>query len=338
MHRVLCIGSVSKDIFFPTDEGVIIETPEDLKSQTKIAFELGGKVLCRERAESVGGVAANVAQGIARMGLESSVYSKIGKDEVGQWICRSLQGAGVDTSVLDVDETVNTDLSAIVVAQGTGDRIIFHNRDANEKLKIEKQKLQSYEWFYISALNGAWQENLQTIFGAAEQYGVKVALNPGQHNLKEAPRVILESLPHVSVLILNKDEALELLLAGGIERQPEHLNDERYLVRVLHRFGPSTVALTDGKRGAWVFNGRELWHGDIYEPHGLIDTTGAGDAFGSGFFSAYVYHYALDRCLRYGLANAGSVVGYYGASQGLLDQATTESYQQYIHATLLENQ
>jgi sugar/nucleoside kinase (ribokinase family) len=171
--------------------------------------------------------------------------------------------------------------------------------------------------------------------GVAERDGVKIALNPGQHNLKEDPRLLLETLPHVAALFLNKDEALELLLAGGVESRPERLNDEHYLIRTLHGFGPSVVALTDGKRGAWVYDGQEIWHGDIYEPNGLVDTTGAGDAFGSGFFSAYLYHYSIEKCLRYGMANAGSVVGSYGASTGLLDQTGAEAYEKQIHATLL---
>ncbi|QQR79124.1 MAG: carbohydrate kinase family protein [Candidatus Moraniibacteriota bacterium] len=335
MDRVLCIGSASKDIFFPTDEGVIIETPEDLRSQTKVAFELGGKFLCRERVEAVGGVAANVAQGLAQMGHEAAVYSKIGADDTGEWILRTLRGAGVQTDTVDIDRAVSTDVSAIVVVQTTGDRIIFHNRDANEQLRLEESKLHSHEWFYISALNGAWKENLKLILNVAERSGVRIALNPGQHNLKEDPRLLLETLPHVAALFLNKDEALELLLAGGVESQPERLNDERYLIQTLHGFGPSVVALTDGKRGAWVYDGQEIWHGDIYEPHGLVDTTGAGDAFGSGFFSAYLYHYSIEKCLRYGMANAGSVVGSYGASTGLLDQTVAEDYGKHIHATLL---
>lgn len=335
MQRVLCVGSSSKDIFFPTNEGVILETPEDLRSQTKVAFELGGKFRCKERAEAVGGVAANVAQGLARMGHEAGAYSKIGADDVGKWIIQTLKGAGVHTEMIDVDPSAKTDLSAIVVVQQTGDRVIFHNRDANEKLHVAEEKLSGYEWLYISALNGEWRENFQTMLHAAERYGTKIAFNPGQHNLKEDPRLILEALPHISALFLNKDEALELLLAGGIENRPERLNDELYLVQVLHDFGPSVVALTDGKRGAWIYDGRELWHGDIFEPNGLVDTTGAGDAFGSGFFSAYLYRYSLEKCLRYGIANAGSVVGAYGASAGLLDQAAAESYGPEIHATLL---
>jgi 2-dehydro-3-deoxygluconokinase len=254
---------------------------------------------------------------------------------VGEWIIRTLKGAGVHTETIDIDSSVQTDLSAIVVIRQTGDRIIFHNRDANEKLRVAEERLSGYEWLYVSALNGNWQENFKTILHAADRYGVKVAFNPGQHNLKDEPRLILESLPHISALFLNKDEALELLLAGGIENKPERLNDELYLVQTLHDFGPSIVALTDGKRGAWVYDGQELWHGAIFEPKGLIDTTGAGDAFGSGFFSAYLYHYPLEKCLRYGIANAGSVVGSYGASSGLLDQAAAEAYGPEIDATLL---
>ena len=61
MQRILCVGSASKDIFFSTSEGVILQTPDDIRSQSKVAFELGGKVRSRVRVEAVGGVAANVA-------------------------------------------------------------------------------------------------------------------------------------------------------------------------------------------------------------------------------------------------------------------------------------
>ncbi len=335
MERVLCIGSASKDIFFPTTEGVILETPEDLRSQTQVAFELGGKFRSPKRAEAVGGVAANGAQGLARMGHSVAIYSKIGADDIGTWILQTLRGAGVQTEVIDIDRSVQTDLSAIIVMMQVGDRIIFHNRDANEKLEIKEEKLKGFEWFSVSALNGDWQGNLKTILRAAERYGARIALNPGQHNLKENPRLLLETLPHIFALFLNKDEAIELIFSSGVEHRPERLKDEVYLVQTLHAFGPTVVALTDGKRGAWVYDGRELWHGDIYEPKGLVDTTGAGDAFCSGFFSAYLYHYSLERCLRYGIANAGSVVGSYGASAGLLDQTTAEMYGPDIHTTLL---
>jgi sugar/nucleoside kinase (ribokinase family) len=332
MRRVLCIGSCSKDIFFPTEEGVVIETPDDLRSQTKVAFELGGKFRSRDRFEAVGGVAANVAQGLARLGLPAAVYSKVGRDDLGTWIKRSLDGAGVSTETLDIDPSVKTDLSAIVVIQQTGDRIIFHNRDANEKLSIRPEALTGFDWFYVSALNGPWQSNFDMIMRVAAERNVRIAFNPGQHNLKEDPRRLLDALKQVHALFLNKDEALELLLSSGVEKRAEQLNDENYLVTTLRGYGPEVVALTDGKRGAWVHDGKETWHADPFEPHGLVDTTGAGDAFGAGLFAAFLSGLSLETALRYGIANGGSVVGFYGASEGLLDQESILPYLKNVHA------
>ncbi len=82
--KIICIGSSSKDIFFPTDEGVILETPEDLTSQRKIAFELGAKFRAEDRYEALGGCAANVAAGLARIGFETEYYTKIGDDDLGK--------------------------------------------------------------------------------------------------------------------------------------------------------------------------------------------------------------------------------------------------------------
>jgi len=327
MQRVICIGSASQDIFFPTDEGVILKTPEDLRSQVKVAFELGGKFRADNRHESVGGVAANVAIGLSRLGISAQCYSHVGGDELGLWIKRTLEQSGVKTDLLERDPKVKSDLSAIVVIAQTGDRIIFHNRDANERLVVQPSKLAEGDWLYVSALNGAWRENIETIQEVAKNDAKLIALNPGQHNLKEDPRLMLQFLHEVDVLFLNKDESIELLLANKVETDPQRLNDEVFLIQALHREGPRVVAMTDGKRGVWATDGRGVWHAPSYEPHGLVDTTGAGDAFGSGFFAAYLKGLSMETCIRYGICNAGSVVGFYGATAGLLDEeAITEMF------------
>lgn len=325
MRRVICVGSVSRDIFFPTKEGVLLQTPEDVTSQMKVAFELGGKFRAHDRYESIGGVAANVAVGLARLGTEVSCYSRVGGDELGRSVRQTLEQEGVVTDALEIDRAVKTDLSAIIVIEQTGDRIIFHNRDANEHLVIDPRKLDRADWLYVSALNGRWRDNLLALGRSAQEKHQRIALNPGQHNLKDDPRLMLDFLRSVDVLFLNKDEAIELLLANKIETRPERLNDERFLLESLQKYGPTTVALTDGRRGAWASNDREWWHADSFEPHGLVDTTGGGDAFGSGFFSAYLKGYPIEVCLQYGICNAGNVVGFFGATPGLLDEAAMAS-------------
>ena len=323
--EVICIGSSSKDIFFPTDEGIIIETPDDITAKEKIAFELGGKYRVADRYEAIGGVAANVACGLARLGRKSAVYSCVGKDEIGRFILVSFERERVASHLVTTYVDAKTDLSAIIVVTQTGERTIFHNRDANERLVVESSRLRGAEWLFVSALNGDWHANLSAIRETKKQYGKKLALNPGQHNIREDAKYIFEMLPEVDVLLLNKDEAIELLMQSSPRPTDDELNDEAFLLRSLARHGVKMIGMTDGKRGAWGYDGTELWYCPIHTRTTVVDSTGAGDAFGSGFFGAYLAGRDLPQALAWGIANSGSVVGAYGAIEGLLDEPTMES-------------
>ncbi len=321
----MCIGSASKDVFFPTSEGVVLETPEDLTAQRKVAFELGGKYRIDDRYEAVGGVAANVAQALAKLGIHSAVYSNVGDDEIGRWIRAELEKAGVSTRLLSVLPDLKSDLSAIIVLTQNGERTIFHNRDANECLEVAPGRLPGSEWFFVSALNGDWKGNLQKILDVASERGTRIALNPGQHNLREdAPR-ILAAAAKAEMVILNKDEALELVMKSGAGASEEELNDEKYLLSALHRFGVKTIGMTDGVRGAWGSDGKDMWHCPIGRVDRVVDSTGAGDAFSAAFFAAFILGKAIPDMLRYGIAESGSVVTEYGANGGILSVEEVES-------------
>jgi sugar/nucleoside kinase (ribokinase family) len=321
-YEVICVGSTSKDVFFPTDEGVIIETPEDITSKEKIAFEMGGKFLANNRYESVGGVAANIASGLGRLGRHVACYSKVGTDEMGRWALDRLKENGVSTKVLFSDATVKTDLSAIVVIEQNGERIIFHNRDANEKLEIIEEKLLDTEWLFVSALNGDWKGNLRKLLEMRKRHHLKFAFNPGQHNIKEDPRLVLQAIRQADVLFLNKDEAIELIMDSENPLSADELDDEAFLLETLHEIGADVIGMTDGKRGAWSYDGIQMWHCPIRTRTGVVDSTGCGDAFGSGFFNALLDGASIDKALRCGIAQSGSVVGFYGAIEGLLDMKT----------------
>ncbi|NTW45448.1 MAG: carbohydrate kinase family protein [Candidatus Moranbacteria bacterium] len=318
--RVICIGSASKDLFFPTDEGEILETPEDLTAQRKVAFELGGKYRVDDRYESVGGVAANVAWGLSRLNIAAAPYSRIGGDEVGRWILSEFRRAGVRTDLLEVDRSVGTDVSAIIVLTQNGERTIFHNRDANEGLVIEPKRLRGAEWIFVSALNGDWEDKLRVAARSATENRSKLALNPGQHNLRGNPALVLETVSKADMLLLNKDEALELVMKSGKDVSADELNDERFLLSALLSAGAKTIGMTDGDRGAWAADATGFWHCPIGRVERVVDTTGAGDSFASAFFAAIAFHgLAVSDALRWGIAESGSVVGSYGATAGLLD-------------------
>lgn len=333
MFQVICIGSASKDVFFPTGDGVIVDTPEDVEAKQKVMFEVGAKYQIEDRYEAPGGVAANCAQGLARLGIDVACYARLGADQMGDWVFDEIQKEGVDTTLLERDSSAQTDLSAIIVLTQTGDRTIFYNRDANERLVVDTQKLSGAQWFFVSALNGAWEKNLDTILEIVRANGARLALNPGQHNLKNNPAKVAEAVALAEALLLNKDEAVALLHAARPDMDIAILNDETALIGALHELGAKIIALTDGLRGAWASDGGRIVHAPAGEKEGIVDTTGAGDAFGSGFLAAYIKGHDLETMLRWGTANGSSAVRFYGAQKGLLHEE--DIVNRAVHVTII---
>lgn len=323
MKKILTIGAVTQDIFFPTDEGVVYDTPEDLLSQKKIAFELGSKCHIKQRHEALGGCSANVACGLVRLGEEVSVYGCIGDDVIGKWIQKELGKIGVDTNLVEVLENSQSDMSAIIVDEKTADRVIFTNQVANQKLLIDEKKIGNPHWIFIGDLTGKWQENTDVIVSAAKKNMIKIAFNPRQSTIHDDVRMIIETVSRCDVLFVNKDEAIEIVNGCGDVAVRELLENEEYLIKVLHRLGANTVTLTDGSRGAWGYNGKELLHAEALM-QGAVDSTGAGDAFTSGFLAAHIKGKDLTTSLKWGIVNSSSSVKEYGGQKGLLTEKDIE--------------
>jgi ribokinase len=317
MFNIICIGSACKDIFFPTKEGKVIETPEDLMSQKKIEFESGAKYKVETRYEALGGCAANVACGLARLGVKTVCYSHIGDDYIADWIKEELENNSVNTELITQGENIASDASAIIVDENSGDRVIFSNQKVNTKLEISEDKLKDTEWFFIGDLEGNWEEKLNNIMTVAEKNNVRIAMNPRQSNIHENPSKIIEIIAKTEVLFLNKDESIELISKSNTGLSENDLNSEEILVRELQKINSKIAVITNGIRGAWAYDGQNLIHEDAHVVK-AVDTTGAGDSFNSAFLAAYIKRKEIKECLEWGTMNSSSVVQHYGAIKGLL--------------------
>jgi ribokinase len=318
MTKIICIGSACKDVFFPTGEGRIIETPDEILSQKKIEFELGAKYKVEERYEALGGCAANVAAGLARLGVSVGCYSHIGNDKNADWILSELEKNNVETELVTKDEKISSDMSAIVVDKNSAERVIFSNQKVNAKLEIIPDKISSAEWIFIGDLHGNWQNDLDVILAVAKENKINLAYNPKQSQIHDDAKKIAEIIAGTAVLFLNKDEALEILSQLG-DFSKENLENENFLVQELKKLGAEIVVITDGVRGAWASDGEEV----LFVPGRVVnavDSTGAGDAFASGFLGAYFKEKPLKECLDWGITNSSSSVQFYGAIEGLLDE------------------
>jgi ribokinase len=322
MAKILAIGSVTQDMFFPTKEGIILETPEDVTAQRKIAFELGAKYDIKEKFTSLGGCSINVAVGLAKLDEQAACYCLVGEDMVGQWIKKELSAAGVGINNVVAAPNVKSDSSAIIVDENSGERTIFSNHGASRSLEIKKDKLANdSQWFFVGDLSGGWKNNLATILEYAKENEIKIAFNPRQQMLHEEVSLVAKYLSDCEIVFINKDEAIEIV--SSVNNSKELINDEKYLIDELKKMGAKIIALTDGIRGAWGTDGQQILRVDALVRK-AVDTTGSGDAFASGFLAAHLKGKDLAEALQWGIINSSNSVTEYGGQKGLLTQEQIE--------------
>ena len=318
MYEIICFGSAGKDIFFPTKNGSIIETPDDLASQKKIAFELGAKIKIENRFESLGGCAANVAIGLSRLGIVATCVSNVVEDAIGDWVIGELANNNIKTDFINREAGKKSDLSAIIVDENSADRVIFTNKNSSGKLKLDREKFKDANWFFISDVHGNWEFQVEEIIKIAQEDKKRIAFNPREVYIRENPREVVNAVKYCELVFLNKDEAIEIISQTGNFSVSE-MEDEKFLLEKVRELGAKIVALTDGARGAWTSDGDEIFFAPGKKVN-AVDSTGAGDAFASGFIGAYLKEKTLKECLEWGIANSSHEVQFYGAIEGLLDE------------------
>ena len=156
----------------------------------------------------------------------------------------------------------------------------------------------------------------------AKENDLKLAFNPGQKNIKKDPQKVVAAAGQSQILIVNKDEAIEII-SSITKSLDNELNDEIFLVKKIKELGMKVVVITDGIRGAWGFDGDQILHVDALVRK-AVDTTGAGDAFTGAFLAAHLKDKSLEEALKWGIINSSNSVTEYGGQKGLLSQEKIE--------------
>lgn len=314
--KILAIGAATQDVFLRNSrllKPVQIDATHEL-----IDLELGAKVDVNKIHFSTGGGATNAATTFARNGLKVSLMSAVGDDLAGRQVLESLDAEFIDTSRVEVLPNYNTDYSTIIITS-SGERTILTYRGASSHIFAEDFSLKSreFDWLYVSNLAGR-METLNKIFAEASQKGIKIAWNPGKKELSKADEV-RSLLEDVEVLLVNKQEAQAIF--GEFECE-ELLIRAKNLVKI--------AIITDGPNGVWASNGETLVRAGMYEDVPRKDTTGAGDAFGSGFLTQWALGAGFKEALLFASANSTAVIQEIGAKKGLLYRgAELHSMQMY---------
>jgi ribokinase len=133
--------------------------------------------------------------------------------------------------------------------------------------------------------------------------------------LRSGFKALKPFLKKTEVLLLNKDEAAELVLSADGESTTESVES---MLKQLHGYGPSVVVITSGRDGSHAYDGSAVYHHDTPQDKPL-DTTGAGDCYGSSFVTGYInYDGDIERAMDLAQVNVNSLVSNVGAQQGFL--------------------
>ncbi len=306
MARILSLGSSLQDVY-------LIDHDDLVPTQIGEAA-IFGKVLVGEKVDidqikyGVGGGGVNSAITFARHGHEVILMSNISRDPAGMAITRTLAREGIDNSYMNFLEKKSTGTSVILLDRRSGERTILTYRGASEQFgNFDENDLNLIQpdWIYITTLRGDL-ETLKRFLVKAREIGMKVMFNPGVRELEQADE-LLKLLKYIDILNVNESEAARLVPGKTLTELAYHLSG---YVRV--------CIITAGAMGGIAYSADEGYRFGIYEDVKIKDTTGAGDAFGSGFLASLASGKSFKKSLEFASANSTAVVQKIGGNTGIL--------------------
>ncbi len=300
MKKTLSIGGATYDLF--------VRLPVEA-----LPLPLGAKIRVKEVMETCGGGASNTSVGLSRLGCDACFEGVLSSDLWGEKLLKNLQAEGVDTHCVTIVEDEVSSFS-IILSGESGERVILYEPGTNAHLHdvtFDKHLLDDMDWVYLNHIQeGSWviQNDIVEMLSEAD---TGLTWNPGGCQLDtgiehEENRKVLGN---TDLLLLNKEEVLKFTKTNTIDDA----------MRMLLDAGVRNITITDGKNGTTATDGKDTFHVDVIETE-IIDTTGAGDAFGTGVTWGLLQGMALIESVKKGSINAASVVGAIGAQTGLLTE------------------
>jgi ribokinase len=310
MHDLVTIGDIKLDTFVVLPEAHLQCTLREDGDGKRcfLCLEHGAKIPVDDFEPQIAGSAANVAVGMRRLGFRTAIYAILGNDATTHLAKARLKEERVDARYVKVLKRERSSYSIVITYKGERTMLAAH-RPHHYHLPA----LAPFKWLYLSEMGEDYEELFRDLIALVRRRKAKLAFNPGVIQLNDGLRKLLPTIRATEVLFVNKEEAAQLL------GNRTNSLDLKHLIAKLWKLGPSVVVITDGSRGSYAFDGGEVWHLGTF-PAKVVEMTGAGDSFATGFLAGRMYGKDLPKCLRWGAANAASVISVVGPQPGLLSK------------------
>jgi len=276
----------------------------------------------------VGGSPLNIAVGCARLGVNASLLTAVGKDKVGEFILNFLKNEGVNTHCIPVKESARS--SAVVLGIEPPDKfplVYYRDNAADSQVSIDDVDLARIPDHRILLINGTamnMEPSRSATFYAAEianKNNVDVVLDldfraDQWHDYRAFGTTMRAVLPLVKIAIGTEEEILAATLEHAsqvtIKHQqisaPEISGDISASIKRLLTTGIEVLIVKRGREGASVYKKDGTMEDVPGFPVDVLNVLGAGDAFASGFLYGMLQGWHLYKSCRMGNASGAHVV------------------------------
>ncbi|MEM2121190.1 MAG: carbohydrate kinase family protein [Candidatus Woesearchaeota archaeon] len=309
MFDIICVGGAVIDLFINTASEIItINDNITFKKENLIAYPVGSKLIIDNFKSDFGGGAFNAAVSFSRLNLKTGFLGCLSRDQNGQMILKKMKYEKIDFLGYISEESNGF---SIILDSKDEERTILTYRGCNENFdfnKVNKEKLRT-KWFYLSSVYGKSFESTKNIVDFAINNKIKIAFNPSTYLARLGFKELKKIIENAEIIILNKQEAQLISEKEQIKEQ----------LIFLKNHVKNVVVITDGKNGAFAFDGEYFYRCKVPKVK-VKETTGAGDAFASSFVYGIIKRADVEFALKCGLCNSISVVQNLGAQNILLKE------------------
>ena len=269
MHDFIAIGDIITDAFIRLEDPRIHAEVRDGRYELSIPF--GEKIPFEDvYITRAAGNVGNAALAAARLGLNAAIVGGVGDDKNGEECIETLKERGISADFISVQKDRKTNYSYVLWFKDERTILRKHEDFSYHFPEIGIPKL-----VYFSSISGSAYPYHNIVAEYMENHPeIKLAFQPGSPEIKLGTEKLKRVYKRTDIFFCNLGEAEEIL---GVK----DMKIEDILKRV-YELGPRIVVVTDGPRGAYAFDGQDIWRQMPYpDPMPPVERTGAGDAFSS---------------------------------------------------------
>jgi sugar/nucleoside kinase (ribokinase family) len=309
---VLTLGNAIVDVLAHTDEAFLLQKKVH-KGAMQLIDEARAEELYGDMGPAIivsGGSGANTAAGVASFGVKAGFIGKVKNDETGKLFAHDLKAIDVHYDVTPAQEGPATARSFILVTPD-GERTMNTYLGACQNLTPDDVNPDTVRASSIVYLEGylwdppAAKEAFRKAVKIAHEAGNKVALTLSDAFCVDRYRD--------EFLGLMRDGSLDILFANIHELQSLYGTSDADTALAALREENVLGAITRSADGALIVSRGETKAVPAFPVERVVDTTGAGDLFASGFLAGLVKNLDLTDCARLGGLAAAEIISHLGA-------------------------